>query len=146
MRDPSKRGPDARLMTASKAKNKTTSAGRPTPIFAPERRPRQGPLGLMGTKDKIEKLMSDPEAAARVHAYLKADYEAVALADLCQRQVPQADLATLMGVSPRRVSAIENTSNPRVDTLRAYTSKLGYELVLRARSSTGEEIPVRLGG
>ena len=100
----------------------------------------------MGTKDKIEKLMSDPEAAARVHAYLKADYEAVALADLCQRQVPQADLATLMGVSPRRVSAIENTSNPRVDTLRAYTSKLGYELVLRARSSTGEEIPVRLGG
>ena len=100
----------------------------------------------MGTRDKIEKLMSDPEAAARVDAYLKADYEAVALADLRQGQVTQADLAAVLGVSQRRVSAIENTSNPRVDTLRAYMNKLGYELVLRARSSTGEEIPVRLGG
>ena len=38
----------------------------------------------MGTKDKIEKLMADPEAAARVDAHLKADYEAVAQADLPQ--------------------------------------------------------------
>jgi transcriptional regulator with XRE-family HTH domain len=100
----------------------------------------------MGTKDKIEKLMADPEAAARVDGYLKADFEAVALADLRQGQVTQADLASVMGVSQRRISAIENTANPRIDTLRAYMSKLGYELVLRARSSTGEEIPVRLGG
>ena len=38
----------------------------------------------MGTKDKIEKLMADPEAAARVDAHLKADYDAVAQADLPQ--------------------------------------------------------------
>ena len=100
----------------------------------------------MGTKDKIEKLMSDPEAAARVDAYLKADYEAVALADLRRGEVTQADLASVMGVSQRRVSAIENTANPRIETLRAYMGKLGYELVLRARSATGEEIPIRLGG
>jgi predicted XRE-type DNA-binding protein len=100
----------------------------------------------VGTKDKIEKPMADPEAAARLDGYLKADYEPVALADLRQGQVTQADLASVMGVSQRRVSAIENTANPGVDTLRAYMSKLGYELVLRARSSAGKKIPVRLGG
>jgi hypothetical protein len=79
----------------------------------------------MGTKGKTEKLMADPEAAARVDGYLKADFEAVALADLRQGQVTQPDLASGMGVSRRRISAIENTANPRIDTLRAYMRQRG---------------------
>jgi transcriptional regulator with XRE-family HTH domain len=95
-------------------------------------------------KEVRERLMTDPAAAARIADHLAENYKAVALADLREGRVTQAELAKVLGVSQRRVSAIERSSDVQVSTLKAYLAKLGYELVLTARGPGGQAIPLKL--
>ena len=99
----------------------------------------------MGLEEIRKRLEADPEAAARIERYFREDAEAVALADLRRGVVTQAELADVLGVSQRRVSAIEHARDVQVSTLREYLEKLGYGLELTALSSTGEHIPLTLG-
>ena len=100
----------------------------------------------MGIKETTAKLMADPAAKHRVAGYLDDNYEAVALADLREGRVTQAELAHVLGVSQRRVSAIEHAEDLQVSTLGSYIEKLGYRLEMIARGPAGEAIPIRLGG
>jgi len=100
---------------------------------------------LMGITETRKKLMADPAAATRILGYLDDNHKAVALADLREGRVTQAELAAVLGVSQRRVSAIEHSADVQVSTLSAYLEKLGYDLELCARSATGERIPLKLG-
>jgi transcriptional regulator with XRE-family HTH domain len=99
----------------------------------------------MSLKETKKQLMSDPLAAARIKAEVAEAHRAVALADLRQGQVTQSELAGVLGVSQRRVSAIEHSTDIQISTLRAYLEKLGYTLELVARSEEGERIPLRVG-
>jgi len=99
----------------------------------------------VGIAETQKKLMADPEAAARIRGYLDENHKAVALADLREGRVTQAELAAVLGVSQRRVSAIEHSADVQVSTLTAYLEKLGYGLELCARSASGELIPLHLG-
>ncbi len=99
----------------------------------------------MGITETRKKLMADPAAATRILGYLDDNNKAVALADLREGRVTQAELAAVLGVSQRRVSAIEHSADVQVSTLSAYLEKLGYDLELCARSATGERIPLTLG-
>jgi transcriptional regulator with XRE-family HTH domain len=44
----------------------------------------------------------------------------------------QTALAAEIGISQKRVSKIENSGNPEIETLRAYIKALGGELEVRA--------------
>lgn len=100
----------------------------------------------MGIKQTTDKLMADPGASERIAGYLNDNYNAVALADLREGRVTQAELARALGVSQRRVSAIEHAEDLQVSTLGSYIEKLGYHLEVIARGPRGEAIPIRLGG
>ena len=99
----------------------------------------------MGIKDTRRQLMADPEAAERIRDYVRKNHEAVALSDLRQGRVTQAELARVLGVSQRRVSAIERSRDVQISTLRAYLDRLGFGLEIAALSPTGERIPLLLG-
>jgi transcriptional regulator with XRE-family HTH domain len=58
--------------------------------------------------------------------------------------VTQADVAQVLGVSQRRVSAIENAHDVYLSTLRSYVETLGYTLEITAEKA-GERIPLRIG-
>ena len=98
----------------------------------------------MGIKETRKKLMADPAAAKRISEHLLANHRAVALNELRQGRVTQAELAGVMGISQRRVSAIECSIDPRVSTLSRYMQSLGYTLEISARDPNGESIPVEL--
>jgi transcriptional regulator with XRE-family HTH domain len=99
----------------------------------------------MGIKHSRKQLMADPEAAESIRGYVRENHEAVALAGLRQAKVTQAELAHVLGVSQRRVSAIEHSPDVQVSTLRAYLDRLGFGMEIAALSPTGERIPLRLG-
>jgi transcriptional regulator with XRE-family HTH domain len=98
----------------------------------------------MGIQETRKKLMADPAAARRIREHLAANHRAVALHELRQGRVTQAELAGVMGVTQRRVSAIENSTDVRVSTLRTYLEELGYTLEICACDSNGARIPVTL--
>jgi DNA-binding XRE family transcriptional regulator len=99
----------------------------------------------MGIQETRKKLMADADAAKRIRGHLDANHRAVALHDLREGRITQAELAIVLGVSQRRVSAIENSCDVRVSTLSSYMEKLGFKLEIAACSETGERIPVHLG-
>ena len=99
----------------------------------------------MGIKETRARLLADPETADRIRGYVRQNHEAVALAELRQGKVTQAELARVLGVSQRRVSAIEHSPDIQLSTLRAYLEKLGFGMEIAALSATGERIPLRVG-
>jgi transcriptional regulator with XRE-family HTH domain len=98
----------------------------------------------MGIQETRKRLMADPASARRIHAHLAANHRAVALHDLREGRVTQTELAGVLGVSQRRVSAIENSVDVQVSTLRKYMETLGFTLEICARDSSGNSIPVEL--
>jgi DNA-binding XRE family transcriptional regulator len=99
----------------------------------------------MGIQATRKKLMADPDAAKRIRAHLDSYHRSVALQDLREGRITQAELASVLHISQRRVSAIENSPDVRVSTLSTYMEKLGFTLEIAACSKTGERIPVHLG-
>jgi hypothetical protein len=73
------------------------------------------------------------ERAARVAEYWRAIDDAITLAEIHSvRERTQTQLAETLGTSQTRVSQIEATGNPYLDTLRSYVEALGGELEVRA--------------
>jgi hypothetical protein len=99
----------------------------------------------MGLKETKKRLMADPAAAARIRGEVAEAHRSVALADLRAGHVTQAEVASVLGVSQRRVSAIEHSDDVQISTLRAYLETLGYTLELIARSQEGELIQLQVG-
>jgi transcriptional regulator with XRE-family HTH domain len=99
----------------------------------------------MSLKETKKRLMADPEAAARIRAGVVEAHRAVALADLREGHVTQSEVASVLGISQRRVSAIEHSNDVQISTLRSYLESLGYQLELVARSEEGERIPLQIG-
>jgi DNA-binding XRE family transcriptional regulator len=74
-----------------------------------------------------------PERNARIAEYRRAIDDAITLAEVRKvRGQTQTQLAATLGVSQTRVSQIEATGNPYLDTLRSYVQALGGELEVRA--------------
>jgi DNA-binding XRE family transcriptional regulator len=75
----------------------------------------------------------DPEWEAGVAKYRQMIDNAMKLAELRRsRRKTQTALANEIGISQKRVSKIENSGNPEIETLRAYIKALGGELEVRA--------------
>jgi DNA-binding XRE family transcriptional regulator len=75
----------------------------------------------------------DPAREARVAEHRAAMRTAIKLAELRRESgKTQNEIAAEIGISQKRVSKIEHTGNPELDTLRAYIRALGGELEVRA--------------
>jgi len=75
----------------------------------------------------------DPEWEAGVVKYRQMIDNAIKLAELRRlRRKTQTAVAAKLGISQKRVSKIEHTGNPEIETLRAYIQALGGELEVRA--------------
>lgn len=101
----------------------------------------------MSLKETERRLKANPETRARIEA-AKAELEReVALHELRAGRVTQAELAYEMGVSQRRVSAIEHSEDVQISTLRTYLGHMGFdlELVAKSRRDANERIPIQLG-
>jgi DNA-binding XRE family transcriptional regulator len=98
----------------------------------------------MSLKETKKRLMANPVTAARIGVEVAKAHQAVALADLRAGVVTQADVAQILGVSQRRVCAIENAQDVYLSTLRSYVETLGYTLEITAERE-GERIPLRIG-
>jgi transcriptional regulator len=98
----------------------------------------------MSLKETKKRLMANPVTAARISAEVVKAHQAVALADLRAGVITQAEIAQVLGVSQRRVSAIENAHDVYLSTLRSYVETLGYTLEITAEKA-GERIPLRIG-
>jgi transcriptional regulator len=96
-------------------------------------------LSLKETKRKV---LADPAMAARIRSEVVKAHHSVTLADLRAGLVTQQEVAQALGVSWRRVSAIESASDFHVSTLRSYVGTVGYTLELIAKSETGERIAI----
>jgi transcriptional regulator with XRE-family HTH domain len=94
----------------------------------------------MSFKETRDRLMSDPEARQRIEQHLAEDYRAVTLADLRQGIVTQDELARVLGVSQRRVSAIETADDIKVSTLRRYVEHLGMSIDIVVTTQAGEKV------
>jgi transcriptional regulator with XRE-family HTH domain len=80
-----------------------------------------------------DRVMSDPERAARVREYERAIDAALALAELRKdRELTQSDVAAVLGVSQENISRIEREDDLYISTLRGYVEALGGRLELRA--------------
>jgi DNA-binding XRE family transcriptional regulator len=78
-------------------------------------------------------LEDDPVRAARIAEHRRAMQMASKLYELrVARGKTQTALAADLGISQKRVSKIEHTGNPELETLRAYIKALGGELEVRA--------------
>jgi transcriptional regulator with XRE-family HTH domain len=76
---------------------------------------------------------SGPGSEARVAEHRRAMQMAMTLYELRRaRGKTQTALAAEIGISQKRVSKIENSGNPELETLRAYIKALGGELEVRA--------------
>jgi transcriptional regulator with XRE-family HTH domain len=101
----------------------------------------------MSYKETRERFMADPVIRARIEAEVEEAYRRVALHELRAGRVTQAELAHEMGVSQRRVSAIEHSEDVQVSTLRTYLGHMGFdlELVAKSRQDDNERIQLQLG-
>ncbi len=87
---------------------------------------------------------SRPGAADRIHADVERMNRVLELEKLRQsRHMTQKDLAVVMGVSQRRVSAIEHSTDAElmVSTVRRYIESLGGTLEVTAVVD-GDRIPL----
>lgn len=98
----------------------------------------------MSLKETRKRMMADPNTAARIREEVEKAHRSVALADLRTGLVTQYEIAQILGVSQRRVSAIESALDLHLSTLRSYLSSLGYELDLVARNASGETVSIRI--
>lgn len=99
----------------------------------------------MSIKSVEKEYMADPAKRARIEA-AKAEIELrVALYDLRKGRVTQAELADALGVSQRRVSAIEHSGDLQISTLRSYLESLGFELEIVAKNAEGERTVLQIG-
>lgn len=98
----------------------------------------------MGLNEAEARFMADPEVAAEIAGYLADNRRAVALAELREGIVTQKELGAVLGVSQRRVSAIESAHDLQVSTLNSYLTKLGFTLELIARDEAGNETAIQL--
>jgi DNA-binding XRE family transcriptional regulator len=75
----------------------------------------------------------DPEWEAGVATYRQMIDNSLKLAELRRaRGKTQTEVAANIGISQKRVSKIENSGNPELETLRAYIKALGGNLEVRA--------------
>jgi transcriptional regulator with XRE-family HTH domain len=100
----------------------------------------------MSLKETEKRLMSKKSTQTKIKSAQHELELSVALHELRAGRVTQAELAEVLGVSQRRVSAIEHSHDVQISTLRAYLDMLGYELELVARDAHGERITLQLGG
>jgi transcriptional regulator with XRE-family HTH domain len=98
----------------------------------------------MSLKETRKRMMADPITAARIREEVERAHRSVALADLRAGLVTQDEIAQILGVSQRRVSASEKALDLQLSTLRSYLASLGYELDLIARSASGETVSIRI--
>jgi len=98
----------------------------------------------MSLKEVEKRLKANPVTRARIEAAKVELEREVALHELREGQVTQAELAGVLGISQRRVSAIEHSGDVRVSTLRSYLCNLGFDLELVAKNEEGDRIPIRL--
>jgi len=76
---------------------------------------------------------SGPGSEERVAEHRRAMEMVMKLYELRRaRGKTQTALAAEIGISQKRVSKIENSGNPEIETLRAYIKALGGELEVRA--------------
>jgi DNA-binding XRE family transcriptional regulator len=76
---------------------------------------------------------NDPEWQAGLAEQRRLLENALKLYELRKsRGATQNELASAIGISQKRVSQIEHTGNPNIETLRAYVKGLGGELEIRA--------------
>jgi transcriptional regulator with XRE-family HTH domain len=86
---------------------------------------------------KLFRKMS-PEAQKRVDERAKAEYQALALAELREAQdLTQVQLAEKLGIDQGAVSKIERRSDMYLSTLRNVIQAMGGQLELTARFPTG---------
>lgn len=99
----------------------------------------------MGLKETRARLMADPEAAARIKSYAIENQVVANLAALRRGRATQKEVAEVLGVSQRRVSAIEHSEDLQLSTIRGYLEALGLELDIAARTPEGERIEIAVG-
>src|SRR4051812_21141385 len=74
-----------------------------------------------------------PERDARIAFYRRTMSNGMTLVQMREsRNTTQTTLAASIGVSQRRISQIEHSGNPNLETLRSYVQALGGELEVRA--------------
>jgi transcriptional regulator with XRE-family HTH domain len=98
----------------------------------------------MSLKETKKRMMADPMTAQRIRDEVANAHRSVALAELRSGVVTQEEVAQILGVSQRRVSAIENATDVQISTLRSYLRSLGYSLELVATNESGEHITLSL--
>lgn len=94
-----------------------------------------------------DEIAARPGAASRIEAELARMNRVLELKKLRARaNLTQAELAEKMGLSQRRVSAIERATDAelKLDTLRRYVESLGGKLEITAVVD-GDRIPLPLG-
>jgi len=80
-------------------------------------------------REQRKQILADPERRARVEAGTAALVIAQRLYDLRQaRGMTQTDIAKKLGVTQKRVSAIEHARDLNLSTLERYVGALGGEL------------------
>jgi transcriptional regulator with XRE-family HTH domain len=99
----------------------------------------------MSFKEIEAKLRANPATNNKIAAAKAALERSVALHELRGGNVSQAELASILGVSQRRVSAIENAKDIQITTLRSYVETLGYHLEIAATNADGEHILLDIG-
>lgn len=120
----------------------------------PTRTARKEPRGTTAKERQVskktfaeirEQALADPTRAARIAAFEAENERAMALEELRrQHKVTQDAIARLLGVSQRRVSAVENQEDAQFSTVRDYLDALGYGLELVAVRGN-ERIAFHLG-
>lgn len=99
----------------------------------------------MGLNETRRRLMAEPESAARIKGYAIENQVVANLAALRHGRATQKEVAELLGVSQRRVSAIERSEDLQLSTIRGYLAALGLELDIAARTPDGERIEIAVG-
>jgi DNA-binding Xre family transcriptional regulator len=102
----------------------------------------------MSDFDKLcAEIAARPGAEARITAEVERMNRVLELEKLrARKKLTQSEVAARMGLSQRRVSAIEHTGSGeiKIDTLRRYVESLGGRLEVSAVVD-GDHIPLSLG-
>jgi transcriptional regulator with XRE-family HTH domain len=90
---------------------------------------RSGP----GSEERVAKYRREMDTVSKLYELRRA------------RGKTQTAMAAEIGISQKRVSKIEHTGNPELETLRAYIKALGGELEVRAVFPDREPITFTTG-
>jgi predicted XRE-type DNA-binding protein len=86
----------------------------------------------MSFKKTSKELLADKSTRREIDDAKKQLHETIALYELRQGHLTQSEVSAVLGVSQRRISAIEHATDLHVSTLRSYVEALGYELEIAA--------------